>query len=336
VTSDGVTVHLPVVVVSPLRQVARRMSLALGVLFFVIVTVWLDRDGYNDSADGQVDFLDAAYYSTVTLSTTGYGDVTPVSDFARLYNILVITPLRIVFLVALVGTTIEVLTARTRAEWRERNWRQGLIGHTVIVGFGVKGKAAAKALVESGVRKDRIVVIDDNPSTIAEANELDFVGVLGDATHNAVLQRAAVTRCKSVIVATHDDASSVLVTLSVRRLSKTANIVAAVREVENLPLLTQSGANLVITSAEAAGRLLGLAADKPALGSVAQDLLVTGAGLDISQREVAPDEIGKQVDELPALIVAVLRNEQLLRYDNPTIHQLRRDDHVVVVRSADR
>ncbi len=312
------------------------MTVAMSVLLFVIITVWLDRGGYNDNADGEVDLLDAAYYSTVTLSTTGYGDITPVSDFARLYNIIVITPLRIVFLVALIGTTIEVLTARTRAEWRERKWRQALIGHTVIVGFGVKGRAAARALVESGVRKDRIVVIDDNPTTIAEANELEFAGVLGDATHNDVLRRAAVTRCKSVIIATHEDATSVLVTLSVRRLTITANIVAAVREVENLPLLTQSGANLVITSAEAAGRLLGLAADKPALGSVAQDLLVTGAGLDISQREVLPEEFGKQVDELAALIVAVLRNGQLLHYDDPTIHQLRRDDHVVVIRTVGR
>jgi K+/H+ antiporter YhaU regulatory subunit KhtT len=63
---------------------------------------------------------------------------------------------------------------------------------------------------------------------------------------------------------------------------------------------------------------------------------VTGAGLDISQREVLPEEIGRSVGELPALIVAVLRNQQLLRYDDPTINQLRRDDHVVVVRSADR
>lgn len=65
--------------------------MALLVLAVTTLLVWIDRDGYNDNADGRVDLLDAAYYATVTLSTTGYGDITPVSDAARLTNILVIT-----------------------------------------------------------------------------------------------------------------------------------------------------------------------------------------------------------------------------------------------------
>ena len=56
---------------------------------------------------------DAAYYATVTLSTTGYGDIVPITELARITNIFVITPLRFIFLIVLVGTTIEVLTRRT-------------------------------------------------------------------------------------------------------------------------------------------------------------------------------------------------------------------------------
>ncbi|MDH6580171.1 hypothetical protein P3T29_005860 [Kitasatospora sp. MAP5-34] len=94
----------------PLRQVGLRLALAISVLAATTVIVWLDRSGYHDNAGGTLSFLDAAYYATVTLSTTGYGDITPVSAGARLTNILVITPLRVVFLIILVGTTLEVLT----------------------------------------------------------------------------------------------------------------------------------------------------------------------------------------------------------------------------------
>ena len=59
----------------------------------------------------------------MTLSTTGYGDVVPVSDSARLINTLVVTPLRVLFLLVLVGTTLEVLAERTRTEWRQERWR---------------------------------------------------------------------------------------------------------------------------------------------------------------------------------------------------------------------
>ena len=59
--------------------------------------------------------LDCLYYATVSLSTTGYGDITPVTPSARLVNVLVITPLRVAFLIVLIGTTVETLTTRSRA-----------------------------------------------------------------------------------------------------------------------------------------------------------------------------------------------------------------------------
>lgn len=55
----------------------------------------VESGGYTDSADGHVSVSDALYYTTVTLTTTGYGDITPVTEGARLVNIIVITPLRI-------------------------------------------------------------------------------------------------------------------------------------------------------------------------------------------------------------------------------------------------
>nr|MDT0525385.1 potassium channel family protein [Streptomyces sp. DSM 41633] len=90
------------VVDGPSRQVGKRLLMALLVLATTVLIVWLDRAGYNDNADGEVDLLDAVYYATVTLSTTGYGDITPYSDGARLINVVLVTPLRVMFLIILV------------------------------------------------------------------------------------------------------------------------------------------------------------------------------------------------------------------------------------------
>ncbi len=95
-------------------RILRRIWYAFAALGAVFLLVAFDLDGYKDNYDGKMSLLDALYYSTVTVSTTGYGDITPVSDTARLINIVLVTPLRIVFLVILVGTTLEVLTRRTR------------------------------------------------------------------------------------------------------------------------------------------------------------------------------------------------------------------------------
>ena len=87
-----------------------RIIYATLALFAAVLIVYLDRDGYRDVQDNRLSFLDCLYYATVSLSTTGYGDITPFTPEARLVNVLVITPLRIAFLIVLIGTTVETLT----------------------------------------------------------------------------------------------------------------------------------------------------------------------------------------------------------------------------------
>lgn len=241
------------VVDRPLRQVAKRLLMAILVLAATVLIVWLDRTGYHDAADGSVDLLDAVYYSTVTLSTTGYGDITPYSDSARLTNVLLVTPLRVLFLIILVGTTLEVLTERTREDFRLNRWRTNLRDHTVVVGFGTKGRSAIQTLCATGLKKEQIVIVDPATKVIESANAEGFVGVVGDATRSDVLLRAEIQKARQVIIATQRDDTAVLVTLTARQLNRGAKIVAAVREEENAPLLRQSGADAVITSASAAG-----------------------------------------------------------------------------------
>src|SRR5690606_23891293 len=171
-------VRLPSVRLSPLRAVLRRMGLALALMLAMFLLVAADLDGYRDTADGDVSLLDALYYVTVSISTTGYGDVAPVSTAARIVNVVAVTPLRIAFLVLLVGTTLEVLTRRTRDEFLVDRWRSRLKDHVVIVGYGTKGRAAARTLLEDGCAKERIVVVDPDPAVVEEAASGGFAGVL--------------------------------------------------------------------------------------------------------------------------------------------------------------
>ena len=62
---------------------------------------WFGRDGYRDADGSGLSLLDAFSYSTVSVSTTGNGDITPVSPRARTVTALIVTPLRIVFLIVL-------------------------------------------------------------------------------------------------------------------------------------------------------------------------------------------------------------------------------------------
>jgi voltage-gated potassium channel len=329
------SVRLPAIGLDPVRAIARRVLIALAVLVFVVFIVWLDRTGYNDTSDGAVDLLDALYYSTVSLSTTGYGDITPVSDSARIVNVVLITPLRVLFLIVLVGTTLEALTSRGREQLRLNRWRKTVRDHTVIVGYGVKGRSAVATLLSNGVEAERIVVVDPSPAAIAEANELGLVGVLGDATRSDVLRRARVPEATQIIVTTGRDDASVLSTLTARQLNPHAEIVVAIREEENVGLVRQGGANSVIISSDAVGRLLGLATVSPALGNVLEDLISTGEGLEVAERDVTPREEGQVPRQIDDLVIAVVRDGDALPYYSPAVGHLVRGDRVIVVRPAE-
>jgi voltage-gated potassium channel len=325
-------VRLPRAMVEhPLRQVGQRLALAFLVLAVTVLIVVIDRDGYKDNIDGSVSLLDAAYYATVTLSTTGYGDIVPASDGARLVNILVVTPLRVLFLIILVGTTLEVLAERTREEWRQKRWRSTLRDHTVVVGFGTKGRSALATLMATGLKKEQVVVVDPSSKVIDVVNADGLTGVVGDGTRSDVLLRAEAQRARQIIIATQRDDTAVLVTLTARQLNKGAKIVAAVREEENSPLLRQSGADAVITSASAAGRLLGLSVLSPSAGAVLEDLIHQGSGLDLVERPVTKAEAGQDVRHTSDLVVSVLRGHRLIGYDDPEASPLQLTDRVITI-----
>ncbi|MFD7237921.1 potassium channel family protein [Streptomyces syringium] len=324
-------IMLPRYTAGPLRQVARRLLMALLVMVATVLIVYSDSAGYHDNSDGEVDFLDAVYYSTVTLSTTGYGDIVPYSDSARLSNVLLVTPLRVLFLIILVGTTLEVLTERTREQWRLTRWRSALREHTVVIGFGTKGRSAVQTLTATGLANERVVVVDPNPKVVESATAHGYAGVVGDATRSDVLLRAEIQKARQIIIATQRDDTAVLVTLTARQLNRGAKIVAAVREEENAPLLRQSGADAVITSASAAGRLLGLSVLSPSAGTVMEDLIQQGSGLDLVERPVVKSEVGRGVRDTDDLVVSVLRGHRLIGYDDPEASPLKTTDRLITI-----
>lgn len=321
----------------PIRQAGARLLLGVGLILFVMILVLLQRGGYQDAAGGSISAIDALYYATVSVTTVGYGDITPVTQSARLLNALLITPARVIFLILLVGSVFELATGSLRTRIREGRWRSGLKNHFIVVGFGVKGKSAVRVLLGRGVPRDRILIIDRNRQSVEEAAAAGLVAIPGDAARTSVLEEAGIGSAQALVVAPDTDEAAVLVTLTARQMvSRRMTIVAAAREEENAQLLRQSGADSVITSAEAAGRLLGLATETPRLVKVLEDLLATGVGLDIAERPIEDGEAGPRANLNPDhLIVGVVRDTEVLRFDDPRTRELLPGDRILYLYNAD-
>ena len=314
---------------SPLLSIGLRLGAALAIILLSWGLVLLERGDYTDSADGKISVVDALYYTTVTLSTTGYGDITPVTTQARLVNALVITPMRLAFVVLLVGTTIKALTRQSRDEFRLARWRRRMRDQVIVLGYGTKGRSAVRAMELTGIAATQIVVVDLDPDAVAAAAASGHTAVHGNAADEAVLQKALIERARTVVIAVGRDDTAILTALTVLRAAPQVTVIAAAREAHNADLLQQSGVQSVIVSSETAGRLLGLATYSPHTVEVIEDLLSFGDGLDLVQRPVASAELGSDPATLPLPVLAVLRSGRIVRYNDAATSPLREGDVLV-------
>lgn len=319
---------------SPTRVISRRVAIALVVLLAAAVVVYLDRNGYRDIRNGRLTFLDCVYFAAVSLSTTGYGDITPYSEAARLTNTVIFTSLRVAFLAVLVGTTLEVLSERSRQAWKIQRWRSRVRNHTIVIGYGTKGKTAVAAIVGDEAAQGEVVVVDTDRTALENAAAAGLVTVHGDATKFDVLRLAGAQHAASIIVAANRDDTAVLVTLTAREIAPKAQIVVSIREAENQHLLQQSGADSVVVSSETAGRLLGLATSTPSVVEMIEDLLTPDIGLAIAEREVEQTEIGGSPRHLHDIVLGVVRDGHLLRIGAPEVDAIEANDRLLYVKQA--
>lgn len=207
--------------------------------------------------------------------------------------------------------------------------------HTVVIGYGTTGQSAAATLLRGGLTPERIVVIDTSALAVAAANRHGIPAFEGDATSRELLHRAELPKAREIIVTVGRDDTAILATLTVRQLNRGAHVVVAVRDSDNVPLIRQSGADSVITSSHAVGRLMGLSSISPQLGDVIEDLLSSGEGLEVTQRLVTRDENGKDPREIQGeKVLAVVRNRTLRRFYETGADLLRTGDEIIVVRKA--
>lgn len=278
-----------------------RLLLVVGLILLAAGVVWLDRAGLRDNAHpGQpLSPLAVIYFTIVSLTTVGYGDISPVSNASRIISILIVAPIRIVILLIFIGTAYELVFQRYQEAYRMKRLRAQVHQHTIVCGYGVKGRASVEELLSYGIEREQIVVIDVNDESVDGAAAAGFAALRGDATAETALRAAAIDKAAHVIVDVDKDDTAVLICLTVKHLNPAVQIVAAAKEAENVPLLYRSGADVVVASAVASGRMLAMATRQHFAPRFVEDIITFGRGMDIGERTIQPQEEGRFASQLP-------------------------------------
>ena len=292
-------------------QIGWRIALVLGLLVFAISVHWIERDGLRDNLDGHVSFLDVIYFTMISITTTGYGDVVPVADHTRMFDALVVTPIRIFFVLIFIGTAYTFVFRRTLDRWHMARVQQSLGNHIVVAGFGTSGSEAVDELIARGARASDIVVIDCEAETLERAEALGCAILQADATRDQTLAAVHVDRARAMIISAGSDDTSILITLTARHLAPKLTISVAVRNVDNELLARQAGASTVINPVSFAGLLLAGSTDGAHIADYIADLASSSGRVQLHEREVTLEECGKPLSAIAkGLGVRVYRDDR--------------------------
>jgi voltage-gated potassium channel len=275
-----------------------RLGLAMGLVALVVIIHWFDRDGLVDHHDGQVSLLDVIYFTMISITTTGFGDIAPISDRARLIEAVIVTPIRFAVLFIFVGAAYDFVIRRGWEKWRMKRIQERLTDHVVVLGFGISGAEAVNELIERGTDPSCIVVMDTSEDRLAEAEALGCNVIAADATRDESLVAVRVETARTVLVSAGRDDSSILIVLTVRHLAPKVPISVVVRAEDNELLARQAGADNVINPVRFTGLLLAGSAQGSHVADYLVDLASVGGRVQLVERTILPSEVGKTIDQL--------------------------------------
>lgn len=300
-----------------LRSLRARLLLPLALVSTVMIVgtlgyyaLWRARGG---------TWMDALFMTVTTITTIGYGEVRPLSTAGRLFTIvLALTGMGALFYT--LGVVMEYLVAARIADpgGRRKMERRidALSGHIIVAGLGRVGRETAQELGSAGTP---FVVVDPGPAAAQHAGERGYLLISGDATDDAVLERAGVRRARGLVVTTDSDATNLYIILSARVLNPELAIVARAADEVSIPKLIRAGADRAINPYAIGGHRLAHLILKPAAVDFFETALRTGDNtLNIEDLAVAPDSpaIGRRLDALDvravsgATVLAILRGGQ--------------------------
>lgn len=311
-----------------------RVLAVIGLLALAIGVHWIERHGLKDNADGHVSFLDIIYFTSISITTTGYGDIVPVSDSARMFDALIVTPIRVFVVLLFLGTAYNFVLKRTWEKWRMALIQRNLSGHIVIAGFGTTGSEAVDELIARGEKPGRFVVIDSNEEALERAQACGCIVLHADSTRDQVLEDARITQAESMIVAAGRDDTSILITLTARHLAPNLPISIIVKNEDNELPARAAGATTVVNPVSFAGLLLASSCTGPHIADYLTDLASFHGQVQLAERQAAPDEIGKPLSAIATgLGLRVYRDGVHFDRKDPEAAALQAGDTIVEILS---
>ncbi len=282
-------------------------------------------------------FLDALYMTVITITTTGFMEVRPLSEGGRILTIFLI--FGGVLTITYTAGRFAQLVLENQFFRRKRMDRKviNLSDHFIVCGYGRIGKYICESLRENG---KKFVVIENDDAKIEELMDKKFLFVHGDATQDEVLIRAGIERAKALVSVLKTDAENVFVVLSAKQIRPDLYVVTRSLDESTTEKLKKAGANRVIQTYEISASRMTQVLLRPRvtdfIDGVARDKNVTisleeieiGENSSLANTTLLESPIRK---ELNIIVIAIFKNDGTFLYNPHANTKLNAGDKLIAI-----
>ncbi|MET0372181.1 MAG: NAD-binding protein, partial [Sphingobium sp.] len=315
-------------------DLAWRVFLIVALVTAVLVIHWIERDGLRNNIypDRPISFVDILDFTTVTVTTVGYGDIVPVTPEARLFEAIFVTPIRLFVWLIFLGTAYSLFLRNIVYRWRMARIQADLHNHILVSGFGTSGQEAVTELIARGTDPRQIVVVDPSEKALEQAEQMGCNVMCGDSTRDRTLKEVAIERARTMIVSAGRDDTSILITLTARHLAPDLPISVVVRNEDNETLARQAGATTVINPVSFAGLLLAGSTSGRHIADYMADLAAADGRVKLHERRVLAEEVGIPLcDIATGLGVRIYRNDRAIGFWEEGAKRLQAGDLLIEI-----
>ena len=301
-------------------------AIALGTLAFHLLEGW--------------SILDSLYVTVQTVTTVGFGDLSPQTRLGRAFATVFMMIGVGVVLYALTSTVQMIVHSELFARYGHSRKMSKLRDHFIICGAGRVGSHLIRSL---RAFEGTLLVIESDQSRAEALMDAGVAVLLRDATLEESLIEAGVEHARGLASCLPDDADNVYVVLTARDLNPGIHIVARAAAEQAESKLIRAGANRVVAPTIIGGHRMAMALTKPAVGDFLDSVTANHLELGFEQLEVDPISslVGRKLSEtvirseLNIVVVSIRRNNGEIIFNPSGETKIESGDMLIAIGTAE-
>ena len=197
--------------------------------------------------------FDAFYWSLITISTVGYGDITPVTDEGKVLTMVLII-FGIGFISFATSIIVSAFTEKLEELKADRVVREAKSMSDVYLLCGYSNETEILAKRFKSDNQD-FIIVDLDETRVKEANLKGYIALKGDVTNRDFLKKLDFNKITKVFVLTNNDIANAFIVLSIRAFVK-KEIIALANDEKHISKMKKAGASYVVVPTKATAVLM--------------------------------------------------------------------------------